>query len=361
MTLSVTLPEPTVEVVAGRSASVEVRVADDGSEEQRVRLVLAGRAAGWLQLAGADGTAPPALTVAAGGTATVTLVVSPPRGAAVPGQLVPFSVQATTPDVRRPAAVATGLVLFAAPVPVTAVLVPATARAARSSQHVVELGTDDAAGVLVTLHVATPQPGTTVTVEPVAVRAQPGLSARADVVVRTGRPAVWAAREHPFEVVWETHGADGLARGSVTGRLQQSPLLPAPVTVGLVLALLAVLGVGVWALRPPGERPSDRTGVARADVDRATSAPSTPAPVRGPVAVVHTQLKGTDAQASRQLAEQRAAGVQLPAGTEVAVVDGGALGLNPAFWLVVVRGFPDDAAAQEFCAGHPTGTCNVPR
>jgi hypothetical protein len=350
VTLTLTLPEPTVEVVAGRCTAVDVLLLNDGGGSQRVRLDVAGRAAPWVHITAPDGSDRSAegwQVVGPGKSLTVSLRVSPPRGAAVPGQLVPFSVRATPPDSRRPAAAATGLVLISAPVPVTATLVPATSPAAGTWQHVVELSTDDPAGVLVTLRGTTSSAGATVTVEPVAVRVEPGSPARADVVVRPRRPAVWRTRAHPFEVVWETDTADGLARGAVTGRLDQPPVLPRAVTVLLLGGLLAVLGLGVATLWPSGE-PGSREPAGGGQP--ATADPGQPTPLSGPLAVVGTEVKGADPAASRRLAEQRAAAVQSPRSTTAGVVDGSTLqGWDPDFWVLVVSGFFDVEAAQAFC------------
>ena len=339
MTLHLSLPEPTVEVVPGRSSTLVAVVRNDGDEPQRVHLDVGGRAASWVQVAGAWQDVGP------GAALDVTLLVAPPQGAVVAGQLVPFTVRVSTPASDRPCGVATALVLVCAPVPVTAVLGPAGPTSTGSGSYVVDLTTDDPAGVLVTLRGA---PAGTVTVDPVAVRVPPGDVARAGVRVRPARPALWRTLQHPFEVVWETEAADGLARGSVTGRLDQPPVLPRPVTALLLLGLVAVVALGVVLLSPVGEPDGGSAGR-----QGQTSTPADPPP-EGPAAVVGTELKTDDPTASLLRAKQRAAALPHPAGTTTGVLDAAvADDWEDGFWLLVVSGFPDPDAAQAFCVDRP--------
>ena len=351
MTVSLTLPEPTVEVVPGHATSVAALLRNDGDQPQRVRLDVGGRAAPWLRVADRPDEASEGWLLGAGERLTVTLLVSPPGGAAVPGQLVPFTVRATSSASSRPSGTATGLVLIRAPVPVTAALVPAGSSAPGAPSHVVELSTDDPAGVLVTLRAAATSPGATVTVEPVAVRVQPGSPARADVVVRPRRPALWGPRQHPFDVVWETEAADGLARGWLTGRVEQPAFLPKAVTLLLLLGLVAVLGLGVAVLSPFGG-PSDSTDGAQPRAGASVQPSSSGGQGRpdGVAVVVDTEPQTADLAASRRDAEERAAELVRPPGTTTEVLDARDVpGYEPGFWLLVVGGFPDVDAARAFC------------
>ncbi len=251
--------------------------------------------------------------------------------------------------------------LVCAPLPVTAALVPEWPWVAGTGEHGVELRTDDAAGVLVTLHGSAHGSGATVTVDPVAVRVQPGRAARADVRVRPRRPALWRTRHHPFEVVWETSGPEGLARGGLAGRLDQPPVLPRPVSALLLLGLVAVLGLGVVLRSPSGG--SSAGGAGAGSQPAAGQATSRPGGLPdGPVAVVGTELKTGDTTSSLRHAEQRAAALEHPPGTTPGVLDAaGVDGWSEGFWLLVVQGFPDAGAAQDFCDGRPQGrsTCEV--
>lgn len=349
MTLALSLPEPTVEVVPGRSSPLVAVVRNDGGEAQRVRLEVSGRAAAWVQV-GAAGPSTDWQVVEPGHAVDVTLLVTPPRGAAVPGQLVPFTVRLSAPGASRPTGVATGLVLVCAPVPVSAVLVPQDPHAAGPGSYLVELTTDDPGGVLVTLRGTSSGTGATVAVDPVAVRVPPGSVARADVRVRPGRPAVWRTRQHPFEVVWETEAADGLARGSLRGRLDSPPVLPRPVTALLLLGLVTVLGLGVVLLSPLGGR--DGGSADGGQGSTASTQPNAGPPGDGPLAVVGTELLTADASASLRRAQQRAAALQHPPGTATDVLDASAVpGWEAGFWLLVVHGFADADAARAFCDG----------
>lgn len=351
MTLSLTLQETTVEVVAGGSTPVPVLVENRGPSPVRVVLELGGRAAAWLHLADATASDVP---LGPGESRTLTLRLSPPRGAAVPGQLLAFRVRAAVRDDPAASAVATGLVLISAPVPVTARLEPTSARTTSASHHVVELTTEDPTGVLVTLRGGTTVSGATVTVDPVAVRVEPGGPARAAVTVRPRHPAL-RSREHVFEVVWETDGTDGLARGTLGGRLVQPPVLPPVVAVVLAVALVLLLGSTAAALWP------ERSGAGASAAVDGTPQPPDGAPPPPPAAgadvpvVVHSQFKAPDdPEGSRADAAQRGAALRLPPGARVEVVDSSTVQWVDGYWLVVVRGLGDRAAA-DFCRTPPAG------
>lgn len=347
MTLTVTLPETTVDVVPGSSTVLAVHLTNSGADAVRCTVAVGGRASTWIRVV--DGTPS---SLAPGATATLSLLVAPPAGSATSGQLVPFAVLAVSDDGGRASGRATGLVLVGSRVPVTASIVPATAQAAGLTRHVLELTTEEPTGVLVTLSGVPGTSGATVTVDPVAVRVDPTRPAQAAVTVRPRRPAVLGTRPHPFEVVWETEGPDGLARGSVAGRLEQRPHLPPALTGVLALVLLGGVVVGLLALWPPaGEAPT--TTAAPSGPPASSGGPAQ----RGPVAVLHAQLMDRDPGVSRAVAEEVASSVTVTDGLRAQVVDSATVPPgSTGFWLVVVSGFGDTAEAEAFCRSRPPST-----
>lgn len=238
MGLRATLVE-TPPAMPGDVATCRIALRNTAESDDQFRFEVIGEAAAWASVR------PARLDVAGGREGVADVVLAVPRSFRLGAGAIVIEVRVRSRnDPARPVVVQ-GLLHIAAFTDVAARLQPVTSHARRSAPHVLTLQNRGNIPVRAGVTVTAARAGLTVGVDTPSLRAEPGRSATAVVVVRCRRPRVWAdGPVHRFDVVVSPAGRPPIA---LAGELHQQPLLRG-VRAGIAVAAVVLASVVVAAV-----------------------------------------------------------------------------------------------------------------
>lgn len=343
MTLELALAGTPVALAPGVPTRVPVHLHNRGTAPVAVTVAVArGRAAGWAAVE------PAGLTVDAGGTATVDVVLQTPADQPPSESLVPFTVHAVQTATGEPAGFATGLLSVALPMPVTGQL---TATAGRAHAFDLRLDNDSDAAAPVRIAVTLDPPVGSVTAEPAAVSLDPGSTRTVAVRARPARPLL--GRPKPYFVVvkvTDAHDPDRPPMVGVTASGTRRPRVAGWLagTVAILLALGATAAVAFSGVRlpmPGGRRAAPPPAAATPAAPVATTA------VSRPYALIEVfPHRGPDGgRAAAEAARTRLAGGGMPVRMVDSLTSDVLADEGTGFWVLLQDGFASAEQAQAFC------------
>lgn len=343
MTLELDLAGTPIALAPGVPTRVPVELHNQGSAPVAVTIAVArGRAAGWATVEPAE------VTVDAGGTATVHLVLQPPADQPPSSSLLPFTLHAVGTATGEPAAFATGLLAVALPVPVTGEL---TATPGRGHAFDLRLANESAAAAPVRIAVTLDPPVGSVTAEPAAVSLDPGGTRTVAVRARPARP--FLGRPKPYFVVvkvTDAHDPDRPPMVDVTASGTRKPRVAGWLagTTAIVLAVGATAAVAFSGVRlpmPGGRRAAPPPATATSAAPVATTA------VSRPYALIEVfPHRGPDGgRASAEAARTRLADGGMPVRMVDSLTSDVLADEGTGFWVLLQDGFASAEQAQAFC------------
>jgi hypothetical protein len=244
--VELTLPTAPVILAPGVPSRVPVQVRNPYAQPVRLRIFVArGRAAGWATIE------PSAVALEPGATTTVEVVLCTPAQQPPSPSLVPFTVHAEQAADGEPAGFATALLTVALPIPVTGDLIT---RPGLRHAYDLRLVNDTATAAPIRITAALEPPAGTVTVEPDAVRLEPGATVTVAVRARPGRPLVGTPKQYAVVVAvtdaFDTDRPPYLTRVATGTRKPRVPSMVAGVAA-IVLALGATAAIFFSGVRLP--------------------------------------------------------------------------------------------------------------
>jgi hypothetical protein len=340
VTLEFKLRSTPIALAPGVPTRIPVELYNRASVPVAARVSMAGgRAGGWGYVEPAD------ITVEAGGTAAVEVVLEAPADQRPSESLVPFTVHAVVAATGEPAGFATGLVTVTEPVPVVGELVT---RDDQAHTFHLRLANEGNAPAPVRVAAELDPPAGSVTADPPAVQIEPGGSVTAVVRARPARPLVGTPRPYWVVVtVTDAHDPDRPPLLTATGKGTRKPWaatwMAGAAAIILVAALVAALALSGVRLALPGSRRAAPAGPP-------ASAPAA-VTVGRPYALIDVfPHHGDDGgRAAAEAARVRLTDAGMPVKlvdslASDAVADGGT-----GFWVLLEDGFPTAEAAQAFC------------
>ena len=341
MDVELTLPDEPVALAPGVPTRVPVRLRNPYAQPLDLRIYLArGRAAGWATID------PEGLRLGPGETAEVSVVLQTPPTQPPSSSLVPFTVHAEEASTGEPAGFATELLKVALPVPVTGKLVP---RHGPIHEYDLRLANDTRVQAPLRVTAQLDPPSGSVTVEPDAVRLDPGTAAVVAVKAKPKRPFTGSPRSFAVIVkVTDAYDADRepflteVATGTRKPRVPTT-LLFVTATVLAIGASAAILLTGDHNFLPFGKN-KQQQGTAATAPAKVT--------IGKPYALVevfpHRGADGGKGTAAAALAKLQAAGMPLRLVDSLA---SDTLADDPdGYWVLLQDGFGSPQAAEQYCA-----------
>ena len=337
MDVELTLPTEPVALAPGVPTRVPVQVRNPYARSLDLRIFLArGRAASWATVE------PPAISLAPGRTAEVTVVMRTPPEQPPSTSLVPFTVHVEEAGTGEPAGFATALLTVTLPNPVTGDLV---ARPGQRWSYDLRLVNDTShpASLLVTAELD--PPGGSIRAQPDTVLLRPGTAATVGVRAKPSRPLIGSPRL--VAVVVKVNDGYDTERPPYLSQVRTGTRKPrmSSLVAGVLAVILALGATAVIALNGPGaklpflKKKDEGTPVAQVTVGR-------------PYALIDVfPHRGADGgKAAAEAARAKLAGAGMPVrlvdslGSDVLADDGA------GFWVLLQDGFGTTEAARAFCA-----------
>ncbi|MET0425453.1 MAG: hypothetical protein ABW046_16330 [Actinoplanes sp.] len=335
--MELTLPTAPVALAPGVPSRVPVQVRNPYAQPVTLRLFVArGRAAGWATVD------PPTLTLGPGETTEAAVVLCTPPEQPTSSSLVPFSVHVEDAGTGEPAGFASALLTVARPNPVAGSLTP------RAERYGWDLRLANDTGISAPLQVTAvlDPPAGSATVQPDAVRLDPGNTAVIAVRARPRRPLIGAPRQ--FAVVVKVQDAFDAERepyltevATGTRKPRVSSLLATIVAV--VLALGATAGIYLLG--------DDLPLIGKNSKKTPAAAAPTPVTIVKPYAVidVFSHRGAGGGRADAEAAQQKLATVNMPVRLVDSLSSDVLSDSDGGFWVLLQDGFPSIAAAQTYC------------
>ncbi|NEC65823.1 hypothetical protein [Streptomyces sp. SID9727] len=281
MSLTASLDASTVSAAPGVETAVPLQVRNSGRTVEEYRFEVVGACAAWAAVE------PAVLSLYPGDAGTVSLMLRPPRDAAVPAGETPFGVRVVPTGEQGETVVPEGRVTVLPFTETTAELVPRGSHGALAGRH--QLAVDNRGNTPVTVRLGA-QPGTErarVVFAAPELHVAPGQAEFAKLRVRPVK-RMWRGTPvtHPFQVFAATRVAEGqdpVEPVLVDGSYEQEPLLPRWLPRALITAAVLVLAlVGLWyALLRPAVKSAAREAVTPEAVRSAAAADRSGAPEQG--------------------------------------------------------------------------------
>jgi hypothetical protein len=234
-TATLSFEPPVLSVVPDRQTVGELRVRNEGSDEERFTFDVVGDSRTWVSVA------PFALTIGPGEEGTARIFLRPPRLPSVRAGRHSVVIQVRIGDDRKQEMTATAEVDVSAYREISIALDPAqpsTGHLASSRLTIDNRGNDM---LRATVSGADPTGAIAVTADPAVVEVDAGETTVVRVDTRAPRPLLGAARDHRFTVVVQP---DGGTPSTASGSLHQAPMISRRLLVG-VAAVVAVALVAV--------------------------------------------------------------------------------------------------------------------
>ncbi len=261
----VSLDADRVSVEPGGQASVGIKITNPGTIVEGYRVEVVGHGvADWGE------AVPPEISVYPKQDATAVVVFSPPGGTGAQGGTWPFGVRVRSTEDPDASAVAEGDLEIGKVFGLQAKLVPVNSSGRWNGRHVIQLSNWGNSPARLKLTASNPDEALGFMIRPDVVELPLGGTANARIWAKTKKPFLRGTPTRiPFTVVGEQEGAPVQTgpmtlpyggtpdRPSVDGAFNQKPILSKGVVVLSVLALLAIAGGVVWALRLP--KPQEAT------------------------------------------------------------------------------------------------------
>jgi hypothetical protein len=340
VTLEISLQPTPVALAPGVPTRVPVTLFNRAAAPLAVNVSVArGRASGWAYVD------PPDITVGAGDTETVEVVLEPPAGQAPSSSMVPFTVHATERATGEPAGFATGLITVAVPIPVVGGL---HQRDDSPSTYDLRLTNEGPAAAPVRITAELDPPAGSVTAEPKAMRLEPGETVTAVVRAKPQRPLMGTPK--PYFVVVEVHDADDPDRPpliTATGSGKRKPRVTnwVAATAAIVVALSATAAIVFSGLRLPFP------GSRRNNPDAPPTPTQATVTVARPYALIDVfPHRGDDGgKATAEAARVKLANAGMPVKLVDSLTSNELADQGTGFWVLLQDGFPTPEAAQAFC------------
>ena len=340
MTLELSLQPTPVALAPGVITRVPVTLFNRGTAPLAVRVSVArGRASGWASVDPAD------ITVGAGDTETVEVILAPPADQAPSSSMVPFTVHATERVTGEPAGFATGLITVAMPIPVIGGM---RQRADSPTTYDLRLTNEGRVAAPVRITAELDPPAGTVTAEPKAVRIEPGETITAVVRAKPARPLMGSPR--PYFVVVEVHDADDPDRPPLmteTGNGKRKPRVAnwVAATTAIVVALGATAAIVFSGLKLP------LPGSGRNKPDTPPTPTQVAVTVTRPYALIDVfPHRGADGgKAAAEAARAKLSNAGMPIKLVDSLTTNELADQGTGFWVLLQDGFPTPEAAQGFC------------
>jgi hypothetical protein len=232
MGASVTLTAPSISVVPGGEATLEVRLRNTGTVVDEFSLSILGDAAGWASVE------PPTISLFPGAEETARITFRPPRSPQVPAGPMPFGLHARSKEDAAGSSVEEGVVEVGPFLEPFAELIPRTSRGSRSAGH--DLAVDNRGNIRLNAEVEAADADRLLgfDVKPPGIVVEPGMAGFAKVRVKPTK-LFWRGtpKTLPFQVVVRPEGGVPV---TLDGALLQEAVLP-PWFMRAMLALVALL------------------------------------------------------------------------------------------------------------------------
>ncbi|MEI7034375.1 hypothetical protein [Streptomyces pratensis] len=281
MSLTASLDASSVTAVPGEETALPLQVLNSGRTVEEYRFEVVGACAAWSTVE------PAVLSLYPGDSGTVSLVLRPPRDAAVPAGESTFGIRVVPAGGQDDTVVPEGRVTVLPFHETTAELVPRGSTGARSGRH--QFAVDNRGNVPVTVRLGA-QPGTEQARVAFAVpelRIEPGHAKFARLRIRPAK-RMWRGTPvtHAFQVFAAPQPAEGEeppAPVLVDGSYQQEPILPRWLPRALITAAVVLIAlVGIWyLLLRPAVKSAAREAVTPEAVRSAAAADRSDVPVEG--------------------------------------------------------------------------------
>ncbi|WP_406458043.1 hypothetical protein OG782_35085 [Streptomyces sp. NBC_00876] len=284
MSLTASLDASSVSAAPGEETAVPLQVRNSGQTVEEYRFEVVGACAAW------SAVEPAVLSLYPGDSATVSLMLRPPRDSTVPAGETPFGIRVVPTSEQGEAVVPEGRVTVLPFTATTAELVPRSSHGSRRGQH--QLAVDNRGNTPVTVRLGA-QPGTELARVSFAVTELQVAPGQAEFGKLRVRPAkrMWRGTPltHPFQVFAATQVAEGqepVEPVLVDGSYQQEPLLPRWLPRALITAAVLLIAlVGLWyAVLRPAVKSAAREAVTPEAVRSAAAADKSKAPDQGDAA-----------------------------------------------------------------------------
>ncbi len=232
MGASVTLTAPSIGVVPGGEATLELRLRNTGSVVDEFSLSVLGDAAGWSSVE------PPTISLFPGAEETARITFRPPRSPQVPAGPMPFGLHARSKEDAGGSTVEEGVVEVGPFLEPFAELIPRTSRGSRSASH--DLAVDNRGNIRLNAEVEASDADRLLgfDVKPPGMVVEPGMAGFAKVRVKPTK-LFWRGtpKSRPFQLLVTPEGGTPV---TLDGSLLQEAILP-PWFMRAVLALIALL------------------------------------------------------------------------------------------------------------------------
>ncbi len=232
MGASVTLTAPSIGVVPGGEATLELRLRNTGTVVDEFSFSILGDAAGWASVE------PPTISLFPGAEETARITFRPPRSPQVPAGPMPFGLHARSKEDAAGSTVEEGVVDVGPFLEPFAELIPRTSRGSRSAGH--DIAVDNRGNIRLNAEVEAADADRLLgfDVKPPGLVVEPGMAGFAKVRVKPTK-LFWRGtpQTRPFQVVVRPEGGSAV---TLDGALLQEAILP-PWFMRALLALLALL------------------------------------------------------------------------------------------------------------------------
>jgi hypothetical protein len=229
---SVTLTAPSIGVVPGGEATLELRLRNTGTVVDEFALSILGDAAGWTSVE------PPTISLFPGAEETARIIFRPPRSPQVPAGPMPFGLHATSQEDAAGSTVEEGTVEIGPFLEPFAELIPRTSRGSRSATH--DLAVDNRGNIRLNAEIEAADADRLLgfDVKPPGMVVEPGMAGFAKVRVKPAN-LFWRGtpKTRPFQLVVRPDEGPPV---TLDGALLQEAVLP-PWFMRALLALVALL------------------------------------------------------------------------------------------------------------------------